>query len=63
MKYVFMMKMTEWNTGMMIIKYILCWLMLAGIVTTSTILGVLLSFLWLKYVQTTTGVDVFSILK
>ena len=48
---------------MMIIKYTLYWLMLAGIVTTSTILGVLLSFLWLKYVQTTTGVDVFSILK
>lgn len=54
---------TKWNTGMMIIKYTLYWLMLAGIVTTSTILGVLLSFLWLKYVQTTAGVDVFSILK
>lgn len=47
----------------MIIKYFLYWLLLAGIVTASTILGVLLSFLWLKYAQTTTGVDIFCVLK
>lgn len=45
------------------IKYILYWLILAGIVTTSTILGVLLSNIWLHSAVTSNGVDVFCILK
>lgn len=45
------------------IEYILYWLMLASIVTTSTILGVLLSSVWLYSAMTSNGVDIFCILK
>jgi len=46
----------------MIIRALCFWLLTAGIVTLSTILGVLLTFIWLKQVQTA-GIDIFSVLK
>ena len=47
----------------MFIKYLLFWLMLAGIVTASTFLGILLSIIWLHNAVTSYGVDIFSVLK
>lgn len=47
----------------MIIKYILYWLLPAGIVTASTFLGILLSIIWLHNAVTSYGVDIFSVLK
>lgn len=54
---------TRWSTAMMFIKYLLFWLMLAGIVTASTFLGILLSIIWLHNAVTSYGVDIFSVLK
>lgn len=50
------------NGAHMIIRALCFWLVVVGIVTLSTILGVLLTFIWLKQVQTA-GVDIFSVLK
>lgn len=47
----------------MFIRWVLYWLVLAGIVTTSTFLGILLSIIWLHNAVTSYGVDIFSVLK
>lgn len=48
---------------MMFIRWVLYWLVLAGIVTASTFLGILLSIIWLHNAVTSYGVDIFSVLK
>lgn len=47
----------------MFIRWVLYWLVLAGIVTASTFLGILLSIIWLHNAVTSYGVDIFSVLK